>query len=395
MPEHSRPVSQRPGHAPSWRRTPVCLLWLTLIQLIPAAAQATPKGEFLVFPNINSISRQDELTLNGQKTLPRERTIPSVDFFFSRDFERLRVIAEFFASSSDDHGAHFERLQLGWHLPLNLNSRNPDSRNPDAPDPDSGNLDFGGINLWAGRFHNPLGYWNTQYHHGSYLETAITRPGSVAYESSGGILPMHLAGLLLEGSVTRGEAMIGYDLAVGLGPELSGAALEELNILNPDSRSKPVLTLRLNYHPLEDDPTQYGLSFSNGTIPDNLGGDIRQATMGAHANWETGRLRLLGALYYVRNEITAGGRQTFASGYLQAEWPLALRWTLFSRLEDSRGDKDDGYLTRIPLFVRARQLGGIRFELTDRQALKLELSNTRYLGHHSEAVRFQWSAVFP
>ncbi len=368
MPEHSRPTVQRLGGASAWRHASVLLLLVLMVNSPPVSA--VPKGEFLVFPNINTISRKDELTLNGQKILPREHTDPSVDFFFSRDFERLRVIAEFFTSSSDDHGAHFERLQLGWRLPRNMN-------------------------LWGGRFHNPLGYWNTQYHHGSYLETAITRPGTVAYESNGGILPMHLAGLLLQGSVSRGDTLFSYDLAVGLGPELSGAALEELNILKTDSRSEPVLTLRLNYSPLEDGPTQYGLSFSRGTIPDNLGGDIRQETMGAHANWETGRLRLLLALYTIRNEITGSDDRSFASGYLQAEWALALRWTLFSRLEDSRGEKDDSYLARIPLFVRARQLGGIRFELTDRQALKLEFSNTRYLGHHSEAIRFQWSAVFP
>lgn len=67
--------------------------------------------------------------------------------------------------------------------------------------------------LSGGRFHTPLGYWNSAYHHGSWLQTSISRPESVKFGSN--ILPIHFLGLLLEGNV--GESSFGYRVGYGNG----------------------------------------------------------------------------------------------------------------------------------------------------------------------------------
>ncbi len=355
-----------PPRRSSWPKA--ILLVIVMLQHLPAYGFS--HGEFIVFPNVNSVYRDKSIDLAGHHSLPKDRTEPTVDFFYSRDFKHLRLISEFFVSSSKNHGAHFERLQVGWRL-------------------------HQASNLWLGRFHNPLGYWNTQYHHGNYLETAISRPAAVSYEHDGGILPMHVVGLRLTGDIKRGEGVFGYDLGVGLGPKLTEHSLAAMDIIDPEDSHKPVATLRLRYFPLEDGPDQFGIFFSRSTIPSKIIGDVEQTIAGAYVNWETGRLRLTSALYSIKHDLARNKDNRFVNGYLQLELPFAGRWIVFARAEGGKGENGDAFLAQVPAFPRERRLGGLRFEFRDYQALKLELSNNRYLGNYSEQIQLQWSAVLP
>ena len=66
-----------------------------------------------------------------------------------------------------------------------------------------------------GRYHTPIGYWNTAFHHGAWLETTITRPESV--KIGGTFIPLHFVGLLAEGNIPSGGAGLGYSFGVGNG----------------------------------------------------------------------------------------------------------------------------------------------------------------------------------
>src|SRR5258705_3743136 len=54
------------------------------------------------------------------------------------------------------------------------------------------------LKLSAGRYHTPVGYWNTAFHHGQWLQTSVNRPEMVKF--GGQFLPVHFVGLLAEGS---------------------------------------------------------------------------------------------------------------------------------------------------------------------------------------------------
>ena len=47
------------------------------------------------------------------------------------------------------------------------------------------------LTTWAGRFHTPFCYYNTAFHHGTHLLTAVRRPAFIDFEDKGGIIPAH------------------------------------------------------------------------------------------------------------------------------------------------------------------------------------------------------------
>ncbi len=50
-----------------------------------------------------------------------------------------------------------------------------------------------------GRYHTPINYWNTAFHHGQWLQTTILRPEMIQF--GGRFLPVHFVGALVEGAV--------------------------------------------------------------------------------------------------------------------------------------------------------------------------------------------------
>lgn len=69
--------------------------------------------------------------------------------------------------------------------------------------------------LSFGRFHTPIGYWNTAYHHGAWLQTTIARPEIVRI--GGTFIPVHFVGFLAEGNIPSGGAGLSYSFGVGNG----------------------------------------------------------------------------------------------------------------------------------------------------------------------------------
>ena len=69
--------------------------------------------------------------------------------------------------------------------------------------------------LSFGRYHTPVSYWNTAFHHGSWLQTTISRPEMIKFGSR--LLPVHFVGLQSDGDIPSGSAGLGYSVGVGNG----------------------------------------------------------------------------------------------------------------------------------------------------------------------------------
>ena len=66
-----------------------------------------------------------------------------------------------------------------------------------------------------GRYHTPINYWNSAFHHGSWLQTTISRPEMT--EFGGSFIPVHFVGALAEGAIPAGGLNLNYDLGAGNG----------------------------------------------------------------------------------------------------------------------------------------------------------------------------------
>jgi hypothetical protein len=73
------------------------------------------------------------------------------------------------------------------------------------------------FNVAAGRYHTGIGYYNTAYHHSTWLQTATGRPFLLEFEDKGGILPIHNVGVTASGLIPSGSLGLHYIAEVGNG----------------------------------------------------------------------------------------------------------------------------------------------------------------------------------
>jgi hypothetical protein len=82
------------------------------------------------------------------------------------------------------------------------------------------------LNLAVGRYHTSVGYYNTAYHHSTWLQTATGRPFLFRFEDQGGILPIHNVGASLSGRIPSGRLGLHYIAEVGNGRGSSSTQTE-------------------------------------------------------------------------------------------------------------------------------------------------------------------------
>ena len=66
------------------------------------------------------------------------------------------------------------------------------------------------LKISAGRYHTPINYWNTAFHHGFWLQTTIDRPEMIV--GGGTFQPVHFIGVLAEGLISSPTAGLGYNV---------------------------------------------------------------------------------------------------------------------------------------------------------------------------------------
>jgi hypothetical protein len=75
------------------------------------------------------------------------------------------------------------------------------------------------LNVSAGRWHTGIGFYNTAYHHSTWLQTTTGRPLLFQFEDRGGILPIHTVGVTATGLIPSGPLGLHYIAEAGNGRE--------------------------------------------------------------------------------------------------------------------------------------------------------------------------------
>jgi len=354
------------------------LLLATLVSSPPARGDS--QNDMLVFLSLEGFDKSSTSNpavdgYNNQATL---------DFLYTYNSDRFRFLAEYIWSSSE---SEMERLQAAWLV----NDK---------------------TTLWLGRFHAISNYWTSEYHHGQYLQTSISRPGIEEWEDESGPIPSHITGLWLQRDFsTKDQSGINLGLAIGLAPKFTGEHLAPFDVLDPESGHDLGISGRLVYRPDILSMNQIGLavayndiavvSASNPNLADL--NSIRQGTLGVFANWQwkAWRLSTNWVFFDIDMRYRDGSvKDDFTAGYLQGEYEVVENWTLFGRTEISFGEDSSPYLALLPTFVAHRNMIGGRWDFADSHALTLEVADTSTKGSDLEhenfkELRIQWSAVFP
>jgi len=237
--------------------------------------------------------------------------------------------------------------------------------------------------LSFGRYHTPINYWNTAFHHGAWLQTTIARPEMIRF--GGRFQPVHFLGMLAEGNIPSGPIGLGYN--AGLGNGRSG------NIARPgdsgDVNNNRAWVVSVFSRPAALNGLQVGGAAYGDLIspaPELTGNpQFRELITSAHIVWTKESPEFLAEFAHVRhrNAFTQAEFNSNAA-YMQVGYRLpgeASKWKPYYRYEWSNINPSD------PLFTVSSQPAaqvldltgstvGIRYDITSLAAFKGEYRHT-------------------
>lgn len=263
--------------------------------------------------------------------------------------------------------------------------------------------------LWAGRFHTPLGYWNTAFHHGQQIQTSILRPRFLNFEEQDGVIPTHMVGLWGSGGARVGEGRLSYDIFAANGPKIGEISSGSDGELNPntfgDDNTSFAFGMNLGYDFAGAlDGLRVGAHALTSRVDGFDGGGTRVSRarlnlLGGYAVYAADDWEVIGEFYQFLNRDRSAGAGTRSSvaGFVQAG-RLIGSFTPYARFEGAGFSQGDNYFSRLKEGESYRRaVAGLRYDLTPTAALKVEGNHTRILDRRDEdffEVRSQFAIRF-
>jgi hypothetical protein len=229
-----------------------------------------------------------------------------------------------------------------------------------------------------GRFHTPIGYWNTAFHHGAWLQTTISRPE--LFRFGGTFIPVHFVGFLAEGNIPSGGAGLSYNAGVGNG---RGSIISRPGDAG-DNNNNRAWVANLYSRPVKLYGLQMGVSLYRDkiTLPNTLptGNNFREWISSAHVVWTKETPELLAEFANVnhRNILTnfVTNSQAF---YVQVGYRLPWLEGAFKpyyRFEHTHTPLSEQVFTNQDL---VGSILGLRYDIINYAAFKVEYRNFKRL----------------
>jgi len=229
--------------------------------------------------------------------------------------------------------------------------------------------------LSVGRYHTPISYWNTAYHHGLWLQTSVARPELIRI---GGIfLPVHFVGVLAEGTFPASGLGLSYEAGIGNG---RGEIISRPGDAG-DANRRPAGVFGVSLRPeaiaqgLEIGASAYIDRITTETVAaDELIGSV-------HAVWQGSGPELIAEYVHVQHDVEGDAERTSNGFYVQAGHRLPGR--LASLIPYARFERlfvDEADATFASLEDYDAMIGGIRWDFETLAALKLEGRRDRRQG---------------
>ena len=234
------------------------------------------------------------------------------------------------------------------------------------------------LKVSIGRYHTPVGYWNTAFHHGTWLQTSVSRPEMVKYGSQ--FIPTHFVGAMAEGNVPSGDLGLGYMLGVGNGRAATISRAGDAG----DPNSGRALTASLSARPAALFGLQLGGGYYRDRVSPASGAAADEGISSAYVTWQHESPEFIAEYADVRHTPVTGGKTTDNHGfYVQVGYRLpgaASQWKPYARTEKLVTSAADVIFAPLAMGYTGT-LGGIRYDFAPFAALKAELRREQFQGH--------------
>ena len=229
-----------------------------------------------------------------------------------------------------------------------------------------------------GKYHTPISYWNTAFHHGAWLQTTISRPQMVMF--GGTDIPLHFVGLQAEGNIPSGTLGLGYNLGVGNGRSSNFAKAGD----SGDVNNNRAWLANLYARPAWLQGLQFGGSFYRDKLTPRAGTNFDEWIASAHLVWNKQRPEFLAEYANVHHRDLQTS-QTFntTNYYVQLAYRLPWqedKWKPYYRFEYIHRPVVEpvwditGTASVVDL---VGSLVGVRYDITNYAAFKGEYRNFR------------------
>lgn len=225
------------------------------------------------------------------------------------------------------------------------------------------------LRISAGRYHTPISWWNTQFHHGLWLQNSIDRPNMVRFGTP--LIPVHFLGLLASGKVPMGTSTLVYEAGVGNGraDDLVGAGDAG------EDGGEPAWVGGLRFRPGLLTGLELGVHGYLDELDDAAVGEVAERILGGHVVWQANPEILFEYLRFDHDPGLAGaGTVASDAFYVQVGFRLPPRPSIqpYARVEAVDVGTGDPLFTPGVLDYEG-VIAGVRFDFADFAALKGEL----------------------
>jgi hypothetical protein len=224
-----------------------------------------------------------------------------------------------------------------------------------------------------GRYHTPINWWNTAFHHGLWLQTSISRPEMARF--GGQFIPVHFIGALVEGALPTGGLNLNYNVGVGngrgnvvsRGGDAGDANSELAWLVNLYARPDQVYGLQLG-----------GSLYQDKIVLPNGGPQYRETIISGHVVLQKETPEVIAEYAHVDHKQVGGPTLKSEGYYIQLAYRLP---GLYRTLKPYFRYEKMGIPTGEPIFTSVPclrgSLFGVRYDIADYVALKAEYRDFR------------------
>jgi len=230
------------------------------------------------------------------------------------------------------------------------------------------------FSLSAGRYHTAIGYYNTAYHHSTWLQTTTGRPLLFAFEDQGGILPIHNVGVEASGRIPSGSLGLHYIAEIGNGRESRNPIQDEpVQNIVADKNHK-AFNLAVFARPTNVPGLQMGFSiYKDLLIP--LGQPaIGETILAAHAIYYSTNFEWLNEAMVIRHAPTGLERVFETPGFYTQISRRFGSYRPYFRYQYINASPNEPIFPDVGL--RAGPSAGVRYDASESVALKLQYDFT-------------------